>query len=176
MTADLERRADWGLGFCSLRPCTGGTWVAIRQHATVLHRGRAMSKEGRWSEGREDEKGSSSWWWRFQKASTALTKTRGRRTKLNSGRRPGAGGSPDMKAATGPSVKGVGRNGHKTCMRGGEETQVVHGLDKRMVSPNGDSPLLSPRERPRGTGTFHSKTNLFPPFPTFSYNVRREFF
>lgn len=56
-----------------------------------------MSKERHWSEGREDEKVSSSWRWRFQKASTALTKSqrRGQEAEHRAARTgPGAGHSP----------------------------------------------------------------------------------
>lgn len=108
MAANLEKRAECCLGSdISCVPAPGELRSPFVNVPLVLHQGKAMSKERRWSEGREGEKGSGFWQWRFQKASTALTKARGRRMRLNSSHRaavtgPGAVHSPDMKRCYGP--------------------------------------------------------------------------
>lgn len=108
MTANLERREEWCLGSdSSCVPALGELRSPSINMPLALHQGKAMSKEGRWSEGREDEKGSGFWQWRFQKASTALTKAKGKRMRLNSSHRaavtgPGAVHSLDMKRCYGP--------------------------------------------------------------------------
>lgn len=51
-----------------------------------------MSQEGRRPEGQEAEEGSCPWWRCLQKAPAALTKAKGRRTRLNSSRGAAATG------------------------------------------------------------------------------------
>lgn len=102
-------------------------------------------KERRWPEGREDEKGSSPWPWRFQKTLTALTKAKGRKRKTNRSHRaartgPGPSCSLNMKRGRWPLSEeaGVERNGPDGRVSEVDERRSAHRRAGRMVSPSGD--------------------------------------
>lgn len=131
-----------------------------------------MSKERRCSEGREDEKGSSSRPWCFQKALTALTKSKERKRKMNSSHRaavtgPGSSHLLDLKRCHWPLSEeaGLERNGHNNCVSEVEKRRGSHCQAGWMVSPRGEPQSPAPG-RGRGSWTHFILDSSFFPFPT----------